>query len=61
MPSNAVSADMTFYQANMKFPETYAYIVVMAVLGVGLNFILERVEKRSFRWRDEIGTTVDKT
>jgi NitT/TauT family transport system permease protein len=40
-----------FYQANFKTPEMYAYIIVMAFLGVTLNFALEAVEKRLFRWR----------
>jgi NitT/TauT family transport system permease protein len=46
------------YQANMQYPLMYAYIIVMAMLGLLLNFSLERLEKRSFRWRDETGTTV---
>ncbi|MDR2357894.1 MAG: ABC transporter permease [Oscillospiraceae bacterium] len=45
--------ELNFYQANMKFPEMYAYIVIMAALGVALNAALERVEKRSFRWRKD--------
>ncbi|MDR1204741.1 MAG: ABC transporter permease [Peptococcaceae bacterium] len=47
---------MFFYQANFKIPEMYAYIVVMAIFGTAINFVLESVEKRSFRWRDESGT-----
>jgi NitT/TauT family transport system permease protein len=46
------------YQAHMQYPKMYAYIVVMAILGLILNYSLERVEKRSFRWRDESGSTV---
>ena len=46
-----------FYQANFLIPQMYAYIIVMAVLGTALNFVLEAVERRSFRWRDESGTT----
>ncbi|MDR1217486.1 MAG: ABC transporter permease [Oscillospiraceae bacterium] len=45
-----------FYQVNMKYPEMYAYIVLLSLLGIGLNAILEHVERRSFRWRDETGT-----
>jgi NitT/TauT family transport system permease protein len=48
---------MFFYQANFKIPEMYAYIVIMAVFGTTINFVLESVERRSFRWRDESGTT----
>jgi NitT/TauT family transport system permease protein len=32
----------------------YVYIIVMAILGTTLNFSLEAVEKRSFRWRDGV-------
>ncbi|MDR1615822.1 MAG: ABC transporter permease [Syntrophomonadaceae bacterium] len=48
---------MFFYQANFKIPQMYAYIVVMAIFGTIINFVLEAVERRSFRWRDESGTT----
>ncbi len=41
------------YQANMKPPEMFAYIIVLAIFGVALNFILEVAERRNFRWRDE--------
>ncbi|MDR2665742.1 MAG: ABC transporter permease subunit, partial [Oscillospiraceae bacterium] len=46
-----------FYQVNMKYPEMYSYIVLLSLLGIGLNAILGRIERRSFRWRDETGTT----
>jgi NitT/TauT family transport system permease protein len=42
-----------FYQANYKFTEMYAYIFIMAIIGVTLNAILTKVEKSSFRWRDD--------
>ncbi|MDR1590182.1 MAG: ABC transporter permease [Oscillospiraceae bacterium] len=51
--SKGLGYALNFYQANMRFPEMYAYIVVMSVIGVVLNFTLERVEKRSFRWRED--------
>jgi NitT/TauT family transport system permease protein len=41
-----------FYQQNMKIPEMYAYLVLMAVIGVTVNGTLELIEKHSFRWRD---------
>ena len=44
-----------FYQSNFKVAEMYAMLVVMALLGVTLNFALEKVEKRNFRWRDGAG------
>jgi NitT/TauT family transport system permease protein len=43
---------LNFYRANYKFTEMYAYIFVMAIIGVTLNYILEKAEKNSFRWRD---------
>lgn len=46
-----------FYQVNFLIPQMYSYIIVMAVLGTTLNFVLEAVERRSFRWRDESGNT----
>ncbi len=45
-----------FYQANYLIPEMYAYIMIMAILGTTVNFILEAVERRSFRWRDGPGS-----
>lgn len=57
--SSGLGYALTFYQANMKFPQTYAYIIVMAIIGVSLNFILQRIEKHTFRWRDESGTTIE--
>jgi len=53
--SRGLGYALYFYQANMKFADMYAYIVVMAVLGISLNILLNFVEKRSFRWRDEAG------
>lgn len=44
-----------FYQANFLIPQMYAYIAIMAILGTTLNFVLEAVERRTFRWRDEPG------
>jgi NitT/TauT family transport system permease protein len=44
---------LSFYQANYKFTEMYAYIFIMSIIGVTLNFILTKVEKNSFRWRDD--------
>lgn len=41
-----------FYQQNMKIPEMYAYLFLLAVIGVLVNGTLELIEKRSFRWRD---------
>jgi NitT/TauT family transport system permease protein len=43
---------LNFYRANYKFTEMYAYIFVMAIIGVTLNYVLEKAERNSFRWRD---------
>jgi NitT/TauT family transport system permease protein len=47
---------MFFYQANFLIPQMFGYIMVMGIIGTILNFILEHVEKRSFRWRDATGS-----
>lgn len=43
-----------FYQANIKTPEMFAVIVVLAVLGVAVNYSLAAFEKRTFRYREEL-------
>jgi NitT/TauT family transport system permease protein len=55
--SKGLGYQLNFYQANYKFTEMYAYIFVMAIIGVTLNFALGKIEKRSFRWRDEAGSS----
>jgi NitT/TauT family transport system permease protein len=55
--SRGLGYALFFYQGQMRYPQMYAYIIVMAVLGLLLNFSLERIERRSFRWRDETGAT----
>jgi NitT/TauT family transport system permease protein len=57
--SRGLGYALFFYQSNMKIPEMFAYILVMALIGLSLNFTLEHIEKYSFRWRDEGGTTGD--
>jgi NitT/TauT family transport system permease protein len=53
--SRGLGFALHFYEANMMIPQMYGIIIVMAVLGLTLNFILEGVEKHSFRWRHNIG------
>jgi NitT/TauT family transport system permease protein len=55
--SRGLGYALYFNQANMRIPMMFAYIVVMAIIGVTLNFSLEAIERRSFRWRDEAGAT----
>jgi NitT/TauT family transport system permease protein len=55
--SKGLGYALYFYQANMKIPYMYAYIIIMAVLGVSLNYTLEVTERRSFRWRDSADAT----
>ncbi|MDR0819612.1 MAG: ABC transporter permease [Oscillospiraceae bacterium] len=57
--SRGLGYALSFYQAHMQYSYMYAYIIVMAVLGLLLNYTLGLVEKRSFRWRDESGATID--
>jgi NitT/TauT family transport system permease protein len=37
----------------MMIPQMYAYLTIMAIIGVTLNGSLELIEKRSFRWRGD--------
>ena len=55
--SRGLGYALYFYQSNWKIPEMYAVLIVMALFGVLLNYTLEKIEKRSFRWRDGSGTT----
>jgi NitT/TauT family transport system permease protein len=55
--SRGLGFALFFYESNYKIAEMYAYLVVMAVFGTSLNFSLEALEKRNFRWREEIGST----
>ena len=54
--NSGIGYALYFYQANFLIPQMYAYIMVMAILGTTVNFVLEAVERRSFRWRDEPGS-----
>ncbi len=47
-----------FYQANFKIPEMYAIIIIMALLGLSINYILINVEATSFRWKEKVGNEV---
>lgn len=53
--SRGLGYALHFYEANLLIPRMYGIIIVMTVLGLVLNFILEGVEKHSFRWRHNIG------
>jgi len=46
-----------FYQSNIKYPEMYAIIIVLAVIGVAVNYSLAAFEKRTFRYREELPET----
>jgi NitT/TauT family transport system permease protein len=52
--SRGLGYALYFYQMNMMIPQMYAYLIIMAVIGVSLNAFLEFIEKRSFRWRDTV-------
>jgi len=50
--STGLGYALSFYQMNWKIPEMYAYLVVMAIIGMTLNYSLEALEKRVFKWRE---------
>lgn len=52
--SKGLGYALYFYQANFKTPAMYSVILVMAVIGVSINSILTVVEKRAFRWKENI-------
>lgn len=35
---------------NLSMGKTYSYVVVIAALGAGMNFVLQSIEARVFRW-----------
>ncbi|AHV99471.1 ABC transporter permease [Paenibacillus sabinae] len=46
-----------FFQANVKPPETFAIVIVLALLGLAVNYSLAALEKRTFRYREELPDT----
>lgn len=52
--SKGLGYALYFYQANFKTPAMYSVILVMAVIGVSINSILTVIEKRAFRWKENI-------
>lgn len=55
--SSGIGYALYFYQANFLIPQMYVYIMIMAILGTTVNFVLEAVERRCFRWREDAGPT----
>jgi NitT/TauT family transport system permease protein len=53
--SKGLGYALSYYQKNWKIPDLYAYLIVMAILGLALNYSLESVERRAFRWREDVG------
>ncbi len=47
-----------FYQANFKTPEMFAIIIVLALLGLSVNYILITIEASAFRWKERVGSRV---
>ncbi|MDR3335542.1 MAG: ABC transporter permease [Treponema sp.] len=45
-----------FYEGQIRIPEMYAMIVVMAILGILISYALIFFEKHAFRWREQIGS-----
>ncbi|MHB8065892.1 MAG: ABC transporter permease [Ruminiclostridium sp.] len=42
-----------FFQSNIKIPEMFSIIIVLALLGLLVNYTLVLLEKRLFKWREE--------
>lgn len=54
--SRGLGYALYFYQANFKTPEMYAIIVVMALLGLSINYLLINIEASAFRWKEKVGS-----
>lgn len=52
--SKGLGYALYFYQANFKTPAMYSVIIIMAVLGVSINYILTYIEKRAFIWKEDV-------
>lgn len=52
--SKGLGYALYFYQANFKTPAMYAVIIIMALLGVTINYILTAIEKRVFVWKEDV-------
>jgi NitT/TauT family transport system permease protein len=52
--SKGLGYALYFYQANFKTPAMYAVIIIMAVLGVTINYILTSIEKKAFIWKEDV-------
>jgi NitT/TauT family transport system permease protein len=44
-----------YYSSQLRIPEMYAMIVIMAILGLLITYSLIALEKYLFRWREKIG------
>jgi NitT/TauT family transport system permease protein len=44
-----------YYEGQIRIPEMYSMIVVMALLGLAISYSLIAFEKHVFRWRQRIG------
>jgi len=54
--SRGLGYALYFYQANFKTPEMYSIIVIMALLGLSINYLLINIEATAFRWKEKIGS-----
>ncbi|GAB2751000.1 ABC transporter permease [Amycolatopsis magusensis] len=48
---NGIGYELIFSQRQFDFPVMWAWIVLLGVLGYGLNALLLRVERRALRWQ----------
>jgi len=44
-----------FFQSYMMYPDMYANIIVMTILGITINYSLAAFERHVFRWREKVG------
>lgn len=40
------------YQSNMKIPEMFSIIIILALLGLSVNYSLVGLEKKLFKWKE---------
>jgi ABC-type nitrate/sulfonate/bicarbonate transport system permease component len=45
-----IGSDIAIYATNAVYPGMYALVLVVGLLGVLVNFVLERIERRQLHW-----------
>jgi ABC-type nitrate/sulfonate/bicarbonate transport system permease component len=47
---DGIGADIAVYATNAVYPQMYALVLVVGVLGVGVNWVLQRLERWQLHW-----------